>query len=295
MIYLVYGPSKSGTTSLYKALTDNSMFPCMQGHGEFSQVGIHDSLEDSGFTSRIKREFPGMVKETKEREKGIEYSNKDFKSYVLHFPSKIDIVRFFEILRRFSIKIVSPFRDPYDRSISAMVHWLDQRSIESLYMNKTKKKLDLTNITDEDISMLEHGPIEKFLTAIKQNGELSLNDVSQIYKETFQDDLLREYICVYYNLRTHFGFNVCLNDRLFYKTSKEKNDWHFFTYRLENLSQVMDAVYDYLGLPNEYVFPHSRDKTKREEYIIKNPLEDVVKQLKDQKHALSYPSIVFSF
>ena len=292
MIHLVYGPSKSGTTSIYQALTENNMFPCLQVHGEFSEVGIHDLPHDSHFTKSVKEHFSDIIKETYEHDE-ISYANSNFKSYVVYIENNLEKrMRFFKFLRQFPLKIVTPLRDPFMRSVSAMVHWLDMDTISALYLTKLNKPLDLYAIKDDDIKSLGHYPIEQCLSCLIKNYKITLDDVSRIYLDVFKYDLFREYICVYFNLRTYFGFNVCLQNRKSFDSHNTVNNWHFFTFKLEDLRNVMEDLYKFLDLPVDYVFPHARNKYMRKKYIVDHEVDEIITALKGMWNDIEVPAIV---
>lgn len=282
MIYLVFAPSKSGTTSLYQMLTENSKFPVIQTHGDFQEVGIHDSLESSAFTCYVKAIFCQFLKPTNEFDSEVEWMPNTFDSYALYFTDGVAKHNFIEFLRQHPLRIISPFREPVSRSVSAMIHWLDESGINALYKTKLDKEFDINDIRDDDMEQLQHYPIEQILGRLK-NGPLTICDVTEIHNNVFKEDLYREYICVFYILRMYFGFNVCLKDRSFYHAHLEQNNWEFFTFRLEDIKKVEDKIKTYLTIDQRYALPRARNKENRKKYVIEGDISNIAKVIEQNR------------
>jgi hypothetical protein len=283
MIYLIYAPSKSGTTSIFQALTENNMFPVIQTHGDFTHVGIHDSVSESTFSKQVKENFGAFVKSTNEFDGEVEWKNV-FTTFALYFDyDKHTNLDFINFLRKYPLRIITPLRNPISRSISAMIHWLDLDGINALYMTKFGKAFDMNKIQMDDVQKLDHAPIQKLLKRLIKDSILTLDDVNDVYHETFCNDLWREYICVAYILRVHFGFMIHdLKTKNYEHIVNTHNNWELFTFKLEKLSIIINELYKYLHLSQNYKFPHARNKMARKRYIVDEDASKIAEYL--QKH-----------
>lgn len=294
-LYLVYAPSKSGTTSLYQALTENAKFPVIQTHDDITEVGIHDTPNDTKFSHYVKNNFKEYLKPVNEFDGEVKWTNRNaFQSYALYFGNdRMARERFMQLLRQFKLKIVTPLRNPISRSISALIHWLHIDGINALYNTILGKPLDLTRLEDDDINKLGHYPIQLMLKKYKENGSLSIVDVADIYNTVFHEDLYREYICVFYNLRMYFGFNICLNRKPFYHKQISENNWSLFAFRLEDIKDIQEHVYNYLGIPKTYKLPTARDKSARTNYLIEGDIKNIAKEIAKRSAIDSSTSVFY--
>ena len=278
MIYIVYAPSKSGTTSLFKALTDNKCFPAIQTHDDFTDIGIHDASAETEFVRYIRMHFAPFLKSPTEFDENITWQTDHYSCALFFDTHEIQRLKFIEYIKRHDVKFITPLRNPISRSISAMIHWLDIKAIEALYQRKLRRSLDLNNIQAHDLIKLNHMPIEMILSRYSVNKTLSNKDVCDIYNSIFHDDLYREYTNVFYNLKKHFNFNINLEHKLHQCISQSQHS--LFVYRLEDLTSIIPVLYEYVNIGDTYEFPHERNKHKRPQYIYKGNINELSEFIK---------------
>lgn len=270
IVYLVYSVSKSGTTSLFKTLTDNRKFPVVQTHDDFMNIGIHD--DGTGFADRIRKEFAEFVRPNYEFDDQIDWCVR-FDSVSLYFEGDRSArQRFVGLLQSRSLRIATPMRDPVARANSAMLHWMDVDAIDSLYGTVLGKRIDLNDIKSEDLDAIKHGAVKKLLEAYA-TGSLDEKKTNELYTSMFgEGQLSRDYVSVFYNLASFFWFNVRPLDEASHEIYENRNrDWEMFYFRIERLDSVMPALYEFLGIDRGYEFPRAREGQARKRLLFRPP------------------------
>jgi hypothetical protein len=254
-MYIVYSPSKTGTTSIFKLLTDNSKFPALQIHGEMMNIGCHDK-KNSSFTNYIMEHFSIYVKDPIEFDDTINYGSK-YISYGIYFNGDYEqLYKFLKYIKGYSTKIITCYRDPVYRSISALLHWLDRDAL------------------DRHLQVTDGGPINHYPYSLILNEEkLTAEKCLEIYYKIFDQSLMYEYLCVLFNIKMHYGIHLYLkkNESFNIKNSEGCN---LFYYRLDKIDEIKDEIYNFFDINKDYSYPKERDYTKRKNYLI-NP--DIVK------------------
>lgn len=260
MIYIVYGPSKTGTTSLFKMLTDNNKFPCIQTHNEMMNIGIHDA-KNSIFSEHLHKHFQKYIKSSIEFDKDINYNEMPSISYSLYFEYDYEILaKFLKFLRTFELKMISAYRDPVERSISAFLHWLDKDALKQhLLITFGKDSMD----ENMELSKLNHRPYELILS--KKN--LNVEDCLKIYNEIFEESLMYEYICASFNYKVHFGIDLYLKKNENYSI-KSSEGCQLFYYKLSEVNMIQESMYKFLDISKDYELPIERNYKNRKNYLI---------------------------
>ena len=122
-MYIVAAPSKSGTTSFFKLLTDCKKLPVLQTH-DLWHFNVHDS-PDGEFTKYMKEKHPECIK----IQKDYDYNVQDNTICAYHVVLKNDMNdEFFKYITH-RAKIIRTSRDPYSRAVSAFLHWCQYKQI----------------------------------------------------------------------------------------------------------------------------------------------------------------------
>jgi hypothetical protein len=240
-------------------LTDNLKFPALQIHGEMMNIGCHDN-KDSKFSLYILENFKEYIKSALEFDDNINYTNNKYITYGIYFNGNYEaLYRFIKYIKNYNIKMVSSYRDPIERSISAFLHWLDKDALDRHLMVILNK----TTATKEEIKLINHYPYELILS--EEN--LTIEKCLDIYYKIFDDTLLYEYLCCIFNLKVHFGINLYLkkDENYIYRNSA---GCQLFYFRLDIINNIVDQIYEFFEIPSIYKLSKERDYKKRINYIV---------------------------
>lgn len=250
-MYIVFAPSKSGTTSFFKLFTSKNMFPAIQTH-DFAYFNVHDK-PDGELVRFIRKEIgESSITYVDYFDENIEW-NAEFESYLFLLPCGFRSV-FLDFIK--NAKIVMPWRCPYERSVSAFLHWSQAGQIGNALKIKHASFNDLL-ICEEN--QIEFDVMNKMLTYIREHKEkVSLEMMEMIFCEYFKGKLCDEYKRV----------------RFVYDTELQNMN----TLRFDLKALPLDEIKDFLGLEN-IIIPRERDKACVQEYVFADDVNIVCAKL----------------
>lgn len=253
-MYIVAAPSKSGTTSFFKLLTDHNKLPVLQTH-DLWHFNVHDA-PDGEFTRYMRDEHPSCISIEKTYDYNVE--NKDVCSY--HIVLKNDMKdEFFKYIKR-RAKVIRTVRDPYSRAVSAFLHWCQYRQIlNELKVDEVPEKKKLDFLLEAKTSAMTFDLMINMLEIIKEKKRLlEMQELAELFEAYFfaPGRLLAEYRCLDHMLETYMD--------------KPKGFKQIDIYNY-NSREVMR----FLALPLSTTLPRERDRHKCDAYIFDMPVDDV--------------------
>ena len=258
-MYIVCAPSKSATTSFFKLLTQQNKFPVIQTH-DLWHFNIHD-VPNGQFISHLRVNFEDCVKTVAYFDEAIQWGSGHFDTCLLTLTGDHH-QRFFELIKSYKPKFLFPLRDPYQRSVSAFLHWCQYKQILNEMKSTSKCQNPLHFLTQYHG---DHDPIDdmkfdlmiKMVKIVKTNCKLlQLEDLAELYEEYFfkPNKLMSEYIHIDIMLERHFPEENVLKFKI---NCFDKN-----------------VILKILDIPLDVQIPVERDKTKVK-YIFDHDVEDV--------------------
>lgn len=259
-MYIVAAPSKSGTTSFFKLLTDNNKLPAIQTH-DLWHFNVHDT-HDSEFTKYMQEKHPGCITTPKFYDYNVENNNICSYHIVLKNDMKDD---FFKYIKRHA-KVLRITRDPYSRAVSAFLHWCQYRQVlNELGQEETPPGKPLDILLKTDTSKMTFDLMIKMVNRIKQKKQLlNIEDLTEIFESYFfiPGRLLAEYKFLDYMLETN------LPKPKSFKSIKTSN---------YNTREVLR----FLGITISTNIPRERDRHGCTQYIFDLPVDEVFDYLLD--------------
>lgn len=253
-MYIVAAPSKSGTTSFFKLLTDNNRLPALQTH-DLWHFNVHDR-PDGEFTLYMQKNHPGCMTPPK----GYDYEvhNSGVVSYhvVLKNDMKDD---FFKYVKR-RAKVLRTSRDPYSRAVSAFLHWCQYRQVlNELGVEEVPAGKPLDFLVGADAGNMSFDLMLKMVERIKKNRRLlDMQDLAELFEYHFfvPGRLLSEYKFLDHMLEAHLP--------------KPKSYKH-----VDIASYNPKEVLRFLGVPVSAAVPRERDRRSCAQYVFGVQVDEV--------------------
>jgi hypothetical protein len=221
MLFIIFGPSKTGTTSVYKLLLENKMFPILYTH-DMKKISVTDNkfntlewkLSNIGKKKRYNDISPGI----------IEYCIEIYKSEPL-----------IRLLKEYDIKLIQTLRDPLLRRISQIFHTLSYQNILEKSGTHNIYNINSDNI---DCKILKYA-----IKYIQEHKELlHIGQLEYIIDNFFNQNTPYEYIDYFNTFDSFF---------------KDNNNILIFTIHLSNIDE--QALMKFLGLSITKTLNKERD------------------------------------
>ena len=248
-IYIVFSPTRSANSSIFKLLKDNNRLPAINTH-DLQSLSIYDS-ETKFLLKILQKNFPNL-----KIDKIGECLQVDFDDSYMH--------KFWNILKlKNELKIITSLRHPIQKSISS---FLNTHSIEYIqkYVNISKySDLTICNLPDE----LDY--LEDYL----EKEYLDILDITEIYNELHRN-IMHEYMEYYRILSTIFNVTYMS----FTETSQHRiinPNLEIFTFKYESIDSVRLNLIKFLKLKTNILIPNGSSKNKKYIFDPKYTIDDI--------------------
>ena len=253
-MYIVAAPSKSGTTSFFKLLTDNNKLPALQTH-DLWHFNVHDR-PDGEFTLYMQKNHPGCMSPPK----GYDYDVQNMGVVSYHVVLKNDMKDdFFRHVKR-RAKVLRTGRDPYSRAVSAFLHWCQYRQVlNELGVEEMPPGDPLAFLLGADTGNMSFDLMLKMVDRIKKKKALlDIQDLAELFEYHFfvPGRLLAEYRFLDHMLENHLH--------------KPRSYKH-----VDIGSYSPKEVLRFLGIPVSTAVPRERDRRSCTQYVFGMPVDEV--------------------
>lgn len=269
-IYIVFSPTRSASSSIFKLLKDNNRLPAIYTN-DCKSLSIYDT--ETGSLLKLlqnKSNFPNL-----KIDKIGECLQVDFDDSYMH--------KFWNILKlKNELKIITSLRNPINRSISS---FLNTHSIDYIqkYVNISKySDLTICNLPDE----LDY--LEDYL----EKEYLDILDITELY-DTMYRNIMHEYMEYYRILSTIFNVTYIS----FTETSQHRiidPNLEIFTFKYESLDSVRPNLIKFLKLKTNILIPREGSKNKKyifdPKYTIDN-IHDILETYAKQ-HFINFNTMI---
>jgi hypothetical protein len=261
MIYIIFGPSKTGTTSLYKLLLQKKLFPILYTH-DMKKISITDHKFNT-----LEWQLGSIGKKNRVNNLSI-----NLIEYCIEVDNKSHLI---EILKQNFITMINTFRNPIDRRMSQLFHTL---SYENLLEKTGKHDVRVINEFFVECNVLKYA-----IKKVREIGHLlTIMELNYIIDEWFSDEQPYELI----------DFKNTYNDFF-----KDHNNVFSYNFDLDNLNTK--SLMQFLNLPENTILLKERDMMKKQ-YLIAGNLADIkdyvksymLKSSKLQKMITNYNLII---
>ena len=237
-IYIVFSPTRTASSSIFKLLKDNNRLPAIHTH-DCKSLSIYET--ETGFLLKIlqnKSNFPDL-----KINKMGECLQVDFDDSYMH--------KFWNLIKiKNELKIITSLRNPIQKSISA---FLNTHSIDYIqkYVNISKySDLTICNLPDE----------LDYLEDCLEKEYLDIPDITKIYDKLYRN-IMHEYMEYYRILSTIFKITYMS----FSETSQHRiidPNLEIFTFKYESLDSVRPNLIKFLKLKTNVLIPNQNNKNK---------------------------------
>lgn len=270
-IYIVFSPTRSASSSIFKLLKDNNRLPAIYTN-DCKSLSIYDT-ETKFLLKILQKNFPDL-----KINKIDECLQVDFDDSYMH--------KFWNILKlKNELKIITSLRHPIQKSISS---FLNTHSIEYI-----KKYVNISKFSDLTICNLP----DKFdyLEDYLEKEYLDILDITEFY-DTMHRNLMHEYMEYYRILSTIFNVTYMS----FSETSQHRiidPNLEIFTFKYESIDLIRLNLLKFLKLKTNILIPHgTHEGSKNKKYIFdpKYTIDDIYIMLEEyaKKNFINFNTMI---